>query len=503
MAEARPIRKIVILGRDETLWLSANILLRAFSQTGVEVTAVELPSLVRPGDVYPTLRMQEGFHGLLGLDEKALMRSSQSTFSLGQRFSNWAKTRPPFFLAHGVYGTRFERVDFHHYWVKARAQGLKADYDDFSLAAAAAKQGRFFIPDEETDSFALSDYAYNLGAAGYCQVLKQVAQQRGAVHITGRFAEAMRDADTGFISSLLLANGQTVEGDLFIDASGEESLLLGQTLGVPFQSWDWFNCDRVLTAYAQPLSPLPSFNQLSAFRSGWVGCYPLRDRTAVQQIYTSAEMSDQEALEAATLVSSYRLSDPAVTRLDAGARRQFWSGNCIAVGEASAVFDPIDNVRMHVNLVGLSHLVSLLPADDNMGSERDEYNRSVATTLERMRDFQICHYKLNQRFDQPFWDYCRAMSLPDRLQYKLDLFAARGVMAVYDDEVFEDREWVAMLIGHGLIPAAYDLLADQVKDEDVIRRFQQILGFIRTNVERMGPMEPHLGMALPVAVGAR
>jgi tryptophan halogenase len=499
MAEPKRVRKVVVLGRDESLWLAVNTLERAFSKADIEITAIELPSFLRAGDVYPTLRAQEAFHSLMGLKEDALMRASQATFSLGQRFSNWAKTRPPFFHAYSTYGAKFERVHFHQYWVKARANGMKAEYDDFSLSVAAAKQGRFFIPSDDTDSFSNNDYAYHLGAIGYCQALKQVALQRGITHRTGRLAEALR-AENGDITGLLLNDGQKVEGDFFIDASGSESLLLGKAMGVEIESWgEWFPCDRILTTYAAPLSPLPTFSQASAFRSGWLGLYPLRDRTAVQQVYTSVDMNEQEAFETAGLVSSLKLHpDAVVTPYAAGRRSQFWAGNCLAIGEAAIVFDPIDNVRMHANLVGLSHLVSLLPIDSDMALERDEYNRNVTTAFERIRDFQICRYKLNQRFDQPMWDHSRAMILPDKLQHKLDVFEARGRLISYEDETFEDPEWIAMLIGHGLMPKTYDPLVDQVSEAEVIRRFQQMLGFIRHSVEKMGPMEPHLGLS-PVA----
>ncbi|CAL4866317.1 Flavin-dependent tryptophan halogenase RebH [Asticcacaulis sp. MM231] len=504
MAEPKRVRKVVVLGRDESLWLAVNTLERAFSKADIEITAIELPSLLRAGDVYPTLRAQEAFHSLMGLKEDALMRASQATFSLGQRFSNWAKTRPPFFHAYSTYGAKFERVQFHHYWLKARANGLKAEFDDFSLSVAAAKHGRFFVPNEETDSFSNNDYAYHLGAVGYCQILKQVALQRGVIHRTGRLAEALR-AENGDITGLLLNDGQVVEGDFFIDASGAESLLLGQAMGVGLESWSqWFACDRILTTYAPPLAPLPSFSQASAFRSGWLGLYPLRDRTAVQQVYASVDMGEQEAFDTAGIVSALKLhGDAVVTPYSAGCRTQFWAGNCLAVGEAAVVFDPIDNVRLHANLVGMSHLISLFPIDSDMTLERDEYNRNVTAAFERIRDFQICRYKLNQRFDQPMWDHSRAMILPDKLQYKLDVFEARGMLIAYDDETFEDPEWIAMLIGHGLIPKTYDPLVDQVNEGEVIRRFQQMLGFIRHSVEKMGPMEQHLGLSPIAAMSAQ
>lgn len=496
-----PVKKVVIVGRDDALWLSANVLWRALGQSGLDITVVELPSLLRPGDVYPTLKQQEAYHNLIGINEGPMMKAAHATYTLGQRFNNWSKTKPPFIHGYSTYGRPLNRVSFHHYWVKARAQGLKAEFDDFSLNAVAAKYGRFFLPGEAVDGFAICDYAYHLEAQGYCHVLKTVALDRKIKHITGRLAEVARDPLSSDITAVTLTDGQTIEGDFFIDASGAESALLGEGLEVGFDSWrQWFPCDRLMTTYAAPLAPLPPFSQVSAFRSGWAGLYPLRNCTAVQQVYTSHDLTDEAAFEAAGIFTSLKLNpDAVVTPFTAGTRRRFWEKNCVAIGEAAAVLDPIDSVRMHVNLLGLSHLISLFPINRDCGIESTEYNRNVQSSLERIRDYQLCHYVLNQRFDQPFWDHCRNIEVPDALRYKLDLFEARGNLVVYDDETFEEDDWLSMLLGHGLIPKAYDPLADQVSDAEAIQHFQKMLGFIKAAVEPMKPMEETLGI-VPVRV---
>ncbi len=499
---ARPslaaIRKLVIVGRDEALWLAANVFLTAFHRTGLEIVAVELPATRRGAEAFATLRNQQSIHRLLALKETPLLAVTQGTYTLGQRFAGFDPARPPFIHGYGSDGRAINRVPFHHYWVKARAGGLKAEYDDFSLNAVAARQGRFFRPDAETDAFAECDYAYHLNAVPYIALLKQLAVTRGAVHLEApALGEVARDAETGHITSVGLSNGQVVGGDVFIDATGPDSLLLGQALGVGFQSWQqWFPCDRTLSVSGAPLSPLPTFSQVSAFRSGCAGQFPLRNRTAVQLVYAGAELGDAQALQAATQVTSMRVAtDAVITPFTAGRREAPWSGNCIGIGAAAAVFDPIDSIGIQTIVTGLSHLTSLLPLDGHMALERKEYNLNVAAAYERIRDYQICHYKLNRRVGEPLWDRCRDMRVPDALAYKIELFQARGHLVEYDDETFLDYDWRTMLLGHGLIPHDYDPVADQTPDAEVIQRFQHALGFIKSRVLAMKPMEPFLAEA--------
>jgi tryptophan 7-halogenase len=57
------------------------------------------------------------------------------------------------------------------------------------------------------------------------------------------------------------------------------------------------------------------------------------------------------------------------------------------------------------------------------------------------------------------------MPIPETLQRKIDLFAGTGRLFRYQDELFADSNWTAVLIGQGLIPQKYDPLADSVDIE--------------------------------------
>lgn len=494
MSEASSIRKIVIVGRDEALWLAASLLRGSFHRTALEIVVVELPTQRSFIDIIPTLRNQQAFHSLLDIPEGPLMGTALATFTLGQRFAGFSEGEPPFTHAYGTYGPAINRVRFHQYWVKTHLQGQAQAYDAFSLNAIAASKGRFFVPDNDIDAFAECDYGYHFDALAYCQVLKQLLLARGGVtHIeTTALGAITRDPANGDIASVQLANGHAITGDLFVDATGADSLLLGQAMQAPMASWtQWFPCDRIMTAIGPPLGPLPAFSQVQAFRSGWSMMTPVRNRTGIQLGYSGAELSDADAARTASKLTGLPLAPDTHIAACAPGLRQPWVGNCIGIGEAAARFDPIDNVGLQSIMLGLSHLTSLLPLDHDMALERREFNLNVTSGLERLRDYQICHYKLNRRVGEPMWDHCRDMAVPDALAYKIKLFSARGHLVEYDDETFVEHDWLALFFGHGLIPRAYDPVVDQTPDAEVTRHFQKRLTFIKEKVADMKPMDAY------------
>ena len=492
--DMQQVRKVVIVGRDVAAWLAANALARALGGTGLKFEVAELPGLLRPQDTLASLPQLENFHRLLGFDEHSLLKATAGTYSLGQSFVNFSNAAPPFFHPYGSHGGSINRVSFMPFWIKARQAGLNVALEEFSLTAVAAKQGRFFIPTAEMSAFGRLDYAYHLRAQPYVQFLKAQALRRGVEVAPLRLFDVRREAETGHITGLISADGRVITGDLFIDATGPESLLLGQALSVGFESWSqWFPGNRVLTVSGERLRSLPAYSQVRALSYGCLHLTPVQDMTGLQHVYSDAHMSDQEALEATALIAGLRLKpDAVVSPLMTGRRQQAWVGNCIAVGEAACGFDPIDNVGLHALQTGLAHLIDLFPVTPDSRLEAQAYNAQMQQSFERIRDYQIAHYKLNRIDNEPFWDRLRAMDIPDTLAYKIELFKARGMAPLYEEEVFVADDWLALFTGHGLMPRSYDPVADMTPDADAIGHFQKMLGFIKQHVEKMSSHDAYI-----------
>lgn len=478
------VNRVVVVGRDAPLWLAASVVQAALGPSGVTVQAVELPSRLGASDVHATMPAQEALHNMLRIDESALLRATGGSFSLGWNFTDVSGATPAFFHAHGAYGAPIDGRDFFPYWLKARGLGLGVALEDFSLTAVAAKQGRILLPDDAIEAYGRTDYGYHLPAPAYAARLKALALRLGVAVHQAVVAEAVLDPDTGDILALALDDGRRVEGQLFIDATGREGLLIGETLGGARESWrSYFPADRILTASAPRFASIPPYAEVRAWTGGWVGLHPSQARTHVVQAYSSAACGDDEALQAAAKVAGVGLGEAVVRELDPGRRVAAWDRNCVAIGEAACSLDPVHGVDLQAVQLGLVHLLSLFPTGGgDPAIERAEYNDVMRLTFERVRDFQSAYYVLNRYGDSAFWAQARAAAVSPELTHHIETFQARGETPPFEHETFVTDSWRALFTGLGLRPETHGPMIDRTSPDLMKSEFRRILGFVKDQV---------------------
>jgi tryptophan halogenase len=148
--------------------------------------------------------------------------------------------------------------------------------------------------------------------------------------------------------------------------------------------------------------------------------------------------------------------------------------------------------------------MTLFPVEADAFPEAQLYDRIIRRLAVNLSDFQLAHYKLNRRFDMPFWDRCREGAVPETLQRKLDVFTARGRVPLNDDETFQEQDWESLFIGHGLMPQSYDPRVDAIPEQEHIAQVQARLNDIVGLVEAMAPVDDFIaGVNLRPAAEAR
>jgi tryptophan 7-halogenase len=476
-----PLR-VIVVGRDAALWLTAVSLHRALGATGVSVSAVELPASLHPGDVVRSLPPLEALHNRLGINEADLIRASGGSYTLGW---NVAPPAPgaPFFLAHGGYGSPIDGAEFFHHWAKARRFGLDVAFEMFSPTAMAARQGRMLLPDSETEKFGRADYGYHLPAIEYAGFLKGLAHRAGLASHRAHSVLVERDEADGAVRAVRLDQGERIEGDLFVDASGAEAVLIGRGLGEAFEVCGGGSpVDRTLVASAPRFASVPVYSEVRICQGGWLELLASQTTTQVRFAYASAGSSDEEALDAARTAAQLPLQQARVEAVQPGGRLRPWTANCVAVGAAAHQVDPLFDLDLHIVQLGIVHLISLFPAHARFDAERDEYNRVLASKMARLRDLPPAFYALNRFYDAGFWDAARRARAPKATRHKIAAFRARGQIPPMEDETFAPDFWRALLVGLGEMPQTWPPAIDLTPPDALRGALQRMLGFVKDKV---------------------
>lgn len=476
-----PLR-IIVVGRDAALWLTALSLHRALGATGVSVTAVELPASLHPGDVVRSLPALEALHNRLGVNEADLIRASGGSYTLGW---NMAPPAPaaPFFLAHGGYGSPIDGADFFHHWAKARRFGLEVAFEMFSPTAMAARQGRMMLPDSETEKFGRADYGYHLPAIEYAAFLKGLAYRAGLTSHRSHSVVVEHNEADGAIAAVRLDQGQRIAGDLFVDASGAEAILIGRALDQALEVCTGGSpVDRTLVASAPRFASVPVYSEVRICENGWLELLASQTTTQVRYAYSSAGSGDEAALAAARTAAQLPLQQATVKTVQRGGRSRPWTANCIAVGAAAHQVDPLFDLDLHIVQLGIVHLIALFPAHARFDAERGEYNRVLASKTARLRDLAPAFYGLNRFGDAGFWGAARRAGMPKTTRHKILAFRARGQLPPMEDETFAPDFWRALLVGLGEMPQTWPPSIDLTAPDALRSALQRMLGFVKDKV---------------------
>lgn len=482
---AQPLR-VVVVGGGTAGWMTAAALTKLLLRhAAVHVVESEEIGIVGVGEA--TLPHIRAFIQRLGLDEAEFMARTNATFNLGIEFRDWGKLGDSYIHPFGAFGNDVGGVGFHQYWLRMREQA--GPIEDYSLPIIAAREARFAPPDADPRSLlATFGYAYQFDATKFAPWLREIAEGAGARRTEGRVVDVRRHGESGNIASLMLADGQSVEGDLFVDCSGFRSLLLGQALGEPFEDWlHWLPCDR---AAAMPCEhapgPLAPYTSAIAMPAGWRWRIPLQHRVGNGYVYASAFIDDAAAASALqAAVEGRALAEPRFLRFKAGRRARSWVNNAVGIGLAGGFLEPLESTSIYLIQVAITQLVEMFPERAIDPLDRDEFNRVVDLEYDRIRDFLILHYHATTRDDSPFWNYVRTMPIPDTLAEKMELFRARGRVVKYRQGVFLEPSWLAVYLGQGIVPHGHDQRADAVPDAAMLKAFERLRGDTRAAARSM------------------
>jgi tryptophan 7-halogenase len=480
--------RVVVVGGGTAGWMTAAALVKLLpGRCAVHLVESEAIGIVGVGEA--TLPHIRAFNERLGIQEAEFMSRTRATFKLGIEFVNWGAIGDSYIHPFGTYGPGTTDVDFHQYWLRLVHAGVPVPkLEELSMACTIARLNRFELPSTDPSSIASTfGYAYQFDANLFAPYLRALAEGLGARRTEGKVVAVHRNGESGDVESIELESGERIEGDLFVDCSGFRSLLLGETMGEPFQDWSrWLPADRAAAMPCRTETALTPYTSAIAMESGWRWRIPLQHRTGNGYVYSSAFISDEDAASAlVAAVEGEPIAEPRVLRFLAGRRERSWVNNCVGVGLASGFLEPLESTSIYLIQQAITFLLELFPERRISPLDRDEFNRLIDIEYDRIRDFLILHYHATHRDDTPFWDYVRTMQIPDTLAEKLELFRRRGRVVKYREGVFLDASWIAVYLGQRVMPEGHDMRAEAPPMDSLARGMESLRADIADTASRM------------------
>jgi len=452
MMQNQRIEKLVIVGGGTAGWMTAANLQHHFKER-LHITLVESSEIGTIGVGEATIPTIRHFYRQLGMTDTQIIQATQATCKLGIQFNDWHKPGSSFIHPFGLFGQDLRGIGFHHFWLKLKQQNRVTGLQDYSLGVNLAKHNKFTLPSANPSStLSVFDWALHFDAALFAKHLREFAIAQGVQRIDAKIEQVnLREID-GFIESLQLDSGVNIDGDLFIDCSGFRGLLIEEALHTGYEDWSqWLLCDRAFAVQTAAVGEPTSYTKVTAHQAGWQWRIPLQHRTGNGHVFSSRFMDEQDAKKILEQnLDGQPLHEPRKISFTPGRRKKAWNKNCIAVGLSSGFLEPLESTSIALVETAIEKIKQLFPDKSFNSHLSDEFNTITAEEYERVRDFIILHYKASARDDSDFWRYCKAMAIPDSLQYKMDLYRARGHFVRYRWEMFGNASWLAIYDGFNI-----------------------------------------------------
>jgi 2-polyprenyl-6-methoxyphenol hydroxylase-like FAD-dependent oxidoreductase len=454
-------KSFVILGGGTAGWIAANMLAQGWEDQDYDITLVESPDIgiigVGEGSTPPLKK----FLDYIGVEETDWMSQCDATYKTGITFRHWS-TRPGFEeYFHPFQGQPDDYsvpAFYHNSFLRRQGVDLDGHPSQFFLEWYLAKQRQAPVAPPNFPFRMAYGYHFNSGLLG--MFLREWAAKRGVKYRQATVTDVVLD-EYGYIDCLKTDSEETIKADFYIDSTGFRSQLLQQALGVPFES-----CEEVLfndSAVVFPTDPdeNPEPQTIStALKYGWAWKIPLTTRFGNGYVYSAKYVDDDEAEREFREHLGLLDSDLEARRLKfkVGRVREHWVKNCLAVGLSQGFIEPLEATALDMVQETVFRFVEAAMKGDMSDQYRDEFNTRISKRFDAVRDYIVCHYRINTREDTDYWRDAGSNEKISRSLHEILTGWIQGKNITDElerqnlDAYFPSMSWNCLLAGKGIYP---------------------------------------------------
>lgn len=273
---------------------------------------------------------------------------------------------------------------------------------------------------KEYENSAWHGIAWHLDTYKTNDYFERVGISRGIKLILATVVDAVKDADNGNISSLILDNGSTVEADLFIDCTGFARVLIQKQMNAEFVDLtDTLPIDCAAPCNVEGLDSLPFghplYTNAVAMDNGWVWLIPTKERWGVGVLWSSKYTDRETAVKEAEAKIGVKLNPVRTIPIISGYIKTPWVGNVIALGLSAGFFEPLESTNIHFTIQEVSWLANNL--------DREKFNQYHEQGAMWAAQFINNHY-INRDVDIKFWNDQRTNQFPVNQEINQEIMTA-------------------------------------------------------------------------------
>jgi tryptophan halogenase len=440
------IQTVVVLGGGSAGFMVALTLKRKLPDLKVRVIRSPDIGVIGVGEG-TTATFPRHFFEYLRLKPQQFYAEAEPTWKLGIKFL-WG-ARPEFYY---TFANEYQQ----RYPDLSRNNGFFFDHDvpyAGRVSAFMAHEKAFARRSDGLPEFH-NYHAFHIENKKLVGWLEKVSREFGVEVLD---ATVTPEVGSNGIAALVTESGDRITADLFADASGFRSELLGRALAEPFLSYtDSLFCDRaIIGGWPRTDEPIKPYTTAETMDAGW--CWQIEHEHWINRgyVYASNFISDDAAREDLLRKNPKISNEPRLVKFRSGRYVRNWVGNVVGIGNAVGFVEPLEATALQVISVEASTLAdslldSLCAPTPTLIHLYNDYN---AQAWDDIRDFLAVHYKFNTRLDTPFWRACRAETHLHDADFLVEFYRENGPSVVagaqllHPSNSFGMEGYLALLIG--------------------------------------------------------
>lgn len=333
------------------------------------------------------------------------------------------------------------------------------DFDSVNTNAALMAQGKAFEKHPSGQGPLITgDAAMHLFNPALVAALETASVARGIELIDARITGV--PVDEHGVQSIILEDGRTFSADLYVDATGFRSELLGRALGTAFVPYDRsLFCDRAIVgSWDRTDEFIHPYTVAETMEAGW--CWQIDHEHAINRgyVYSSQFLSDDQARDEFLAKNPKATTWDHVVKFRSGRYEKGWVKNVFAIGNACGFVEPLEATALMVASSQIKSMVEMLVQSklDPMPSIQALYNTLFVDWWDGIKDFLSIHYRFNTRIENEFWTTCSNEVDVTPVQPLLDFYRENGptgfcrhylTSTIGQDNQFGLEGFLVMLVG--------------------------------------------------------